>query len=378
MIKYWLKESWALFCFYRLRLLFGLLGITIGIGAACALCAINFMVTKNSESVLAKYGQSRFIATFSPTKLIEKKQGKQHLNIHQISSFCHKPHDDLTIIAYHVVNLKNEQMIVGTLSGIEKHLQWALKAGRPLHRLDEKVKVAMVGSRVGAAVGSLLNLFGTYVEVIGVLEETELNPLLDFDANHAIFLGFETLARLKPFPWVDSFIVQSNTCTLFEAKSQFKSLMKSQFMIEELFIRDATIFQLALLKQVNMTVQMLKIIAITTLLLGTLSIINLLVILIDERKKEMGLRLAMGATALSIGWQFLREIMMLCCLGAVLGIVFGHIAAYIIVMKLGLIYYFGWFSWIIGFIVAIAMGILAGSLPLIFATKSHPVKLLNS
>ncbi len=377
-LKYWLKDGWALFCFYRVRLLFGLLGITIGIGAASALCAINFVVAKNSETVLEKYGQSRFVATVMPNSLLEKKQAKQNLSATPLTLFCHKHNHDLALIPYHVVNLKNKKVVVGTLSGIDQHLQWPINTGRPLHRLDEQAKVAMVGSAVGAFVGTKLSLFGTYVEVVGVLQEIEPNPLLEFDVNHSIFVGIETLARIKPFAWVDSFIVQNNKASLQETKNQFNATLKNWFLLSQVFIRDATLFQLAMLKQVSMTVQMLKIIALTTLLLGTLSIVNLLVILIDERKKEMGLRLAMGATALTIGWQFFREIMMLCCLGAVFGIVFGHIAAYIIVMKLGLIYYFGWFSWVVGFVVAIAMGIVAGILPLIFAAKSHPVKLLNS
>lgn len=377
-MKYWLKDAWALFRFYRVRLLFGLLGITIAIGAACALCSINFVVAKNSETVLEKYGQSRFVATVTPHSLFEKKQAKQNLSASQIALFCHKHNHDLTLIPYHVVNLKNETVLVGTLSGIEQHLQWPINTGRPLHRLDEQAKVAMVGSAVRANVGTKLSLYGTYVEVVGVLQEMEPNPLLEFDVNHSIFVGLETLARIKPFAWVDSFIVQNKNASLQETKNQFNTTLKTWFLLSQVFIRDATLFQLAMLKQVNMTVQMLKIIALTTLLLGTLSIVNLLVILIDERKREMGLRLAMGATALAIGWQFFREIMMLCCLGAVFGIVFGHMAAYIIVMKLGLIYYFGWFSWVVGFVVAIAMGIVSGILPLIFAAKSHPVKLLNS
>jgi|GEM_PF-6523703 len=376
--SYWLKEGWALFRFYRLRLLLGLLGISIGIGAACALFSINFVVAKNSENVLAKYGQSRFIATLTPMSLLEKKQAKQHLSAPYITSFCHKYKDYLTLIPYQVVNFKDEKVIVGTLSGIEKHLEWPLDSGRALHRLDQQDTVAVVGKRVGAVVGTQIALYGRYFEVVGVLGEVEPNPLIEFDPNQAIVISIEMLARIKPLPWVDSFIVQSDSESLVVAKSQFKALIKSSFLIEQMFIRDATLFQLALLKQVNMTVQMLKMIALTTLLLGTLSIVNLLVILIDERKREMGLRLAMGATALTISWQFLREIMMLCCLGAALGIVFGHLAAYIIVMKLGLTYYFGWFSWCIGFPVALAMGILAGTLPLVFATTCHPVKLLNS
>ncbi len=177
---------------------------------------------------------------------------------------------------------------------------------------------------------------------------------------------------------MNSFIVQSEQLPLLVAEQAFKDKIKIMLGIEQVLLRDATLFAQVLIKQVSMTVQMLKMLALTTLLLGMLSMLNLLIILIDERKKEIGLRAALGATAWTIGWQFLREILTLCVLGAIGGIVFGHLAAYIIVMKLGLTYYFGWFSWLVGLPVSVIMGTLAGIIPIFFVTRLHPVKLLNS
>src|SRR5262249_10628068 len=155
----------------------------------------------------------------------------------------------------------------------------------------------------------------------------------------------EMFALLKEIEWIESFIVQGKNSSLIQAEENFKEKAKLALAMSDIFIKDATIFQKAILKQANTTVEMLTTIAIMSLLLGGLSILNLLLILYDERRKEVGLRLAMGATPLQISWQFLREIALLCSIGAMGGIVFGHLAAYIIVIKLGLIYHFGWFSW---------------------------------
>lgn len=377
-LSYWLKEGLSLFRFYRLRLILSIVSIIVGIGAVCALSSINHIVALNSEKMLAQFGQVPFIATVVPRTAADKKKAEQALNAAQMFSLCQKHDNKINIIPYQVVHHDKRNMVVGTLNGFDESLNWPLASGRRLHRLDLQSKVAVVGQRVQAKLKSLINISGSYVEVVGILGNIEPSPLLDFDPNDAIFIGIEMLARLKPFPWVDSFIVQSLSMPLLSAEQHFTKLLKSHLGNIEIFIRDAKVFQQALLKQVNMTIQMLKMIALTTLLLGFLSIVNLLVILIDERKKEIGLRLAMGATAFDIGWLFLREIMLLCCLGSVLGIVFGHLAAYIIVMKLGLTYYFGWLSWSIGLPVSAAMGFISGILPIYFAANCHPVKLLNA
>ncbi|HRE30852.1 MAG TPA: ABC transporter permease, partial [Candidatus Berkiella sp.] len=308
----------------------------------------------------------------------EKKQVEQNLNVHNIGNWCWQHQNELTLVPYVVSTFKPDKVVVGTLSGIEKHLQWSIAEGRALHRLDEKSKVVVIGQGVAATLGSVLSLEGQYVEVVGILAPIEQNPLLEFDPNKSIFIGLEMLARLKAIPWVDSFIIQTDHTTLSDAQHTFKTKVRTWFGIKSMFIRDATFFAQVLHKQVNMTVKMLKMIALTTLLLGMLSIINLLVILIDERKKEIGLRLALGATPLVVFWQFLREITFLCSFGAVGGIVFGHLAAYIIVMQLGLTYYFGWFSWAVGLPVSMLMGIFVGIIPTLFAAQLHPVKLLNS
>jgi len=376
MFNYWLTQGWFLLRFYRLRLLLSLLSIAVGIGAVCALYAINFIVAKNSEELLIKYGQSRFCASIAPVTSLGKKQAALYLNASQTASLA-RTDESLTLIPCQVIHFKQESVIVGTVGGIEHHLQWPVSVGRGLHRLDEEAKVAVVGRALGLKIGDPISLFGTYFTVIGVLGEIEENPLLEFSPNHAIFIGIPMLARLKSIPWVDSFIAQSQQLTLSQAKELLQAKMNA-WQIDGLFIRDASFFQLALLKQVKTTVQMLKLIALTTLFLGALSMINLLVILIDERKKEIGLRMALGATLADIGWQFLREIMMLCCLGALLGIVFGQLAAYIIVIKLGLTHYFSGYSWLVAVVTCALMGSLAGIVPAIFAAKWHPVKLLNS
>lgn len=376
MFNYWLSQGRFLWRFYRLRLLLSLLSIAVGIGAVCALYAINEIVAKNSEEVLVKYGQSRFCVTIAPVTSLGKKQAALYLNPSQIANVAHKD-EYLNLIPCQVNHFKKESVIVGTVGGIEHDLQWPVRVGRGLHRLDEEAKVAVVGSELGLKVGDPISLYGNYFTVVGVLGEIEENPLLEFSPNHAVFIGIPMLARLKSLPWVDSFIVQSPQLTLLQAKERLHAQMNA-WQIDGVFIRDPSIFQLALLKQVKTTLQMLKLIALATMSLGMLSMINLLVILIDERKKEIGLRIVLGATLTNIARQFLFEIMMLCTMGAIAGIVFGQLAAYIIVIKLGLTYFLSGFSWFLGAITSLLMGSLAGMVPAIFAIRWHPVKLLNS
>lgn len=394
MLSLWVKDAYALFCYYKTRFILSLIGIVIGVGSICALTALNNIVESNSREFLKKFGGSRFVLTVIPHSPLTRKVADKKLSSEEVRSFCQQYQQEFLMAPYQLLNGKSsfnfkalDSIVLATVPEMFTLMQWPLESGRYLHPLDINNKVIVIGSSfadklkergVNNILGTMVNIEGHYFSIIGVLKDIEFNPLLDFDPNHSLFFDLNFLNRFKSKNFIDSFIIQGMTQDLLSSENQ----IRERFIIDleniRIFFRDALLFQKALFKQVTLTMNILALVAAITLFLGALSILNLLMVLIDERKKEVGLRLALGATSFHIWGQFLVETMCLCIVGGLGGIVFGQITAYIIVRKLEITYYCDWSSWLIGLPISLLLGLVVGMIPARLAVKHHPVKLLNS
>ena len=389
----YLSDIIALFKYYRARIIFSLVGIAVGIGAICALIALNGIVKKNSQEFIEKFGGSRFVLNVMATTA-DKKLLKEQLNFDQVNKFIKPLSKDYQMVPYKLLSSKArfdlvdiEAVSLATSSDIFKIMQWEIAQGRKLHPLDEKDKVVVIGAKVVKKLGELgiqdvigqvINIDGYYFSIVGTLQEKEFNPVLDFDVNDAVLLDLHFLSRFENDTAVDSFIVQGSKHELKTSEQILKERLIQKLGNVRFFFRDALMFEKALFKQVTLTMNMLTIVAAVTLFLGIISILNLLFILIDERKKEIGLRMSVGATSRDIGKQFLIETSCLSMIGGCGGIVLGQLIAYLIVLKLDITYYAQFFSWLVGVPISLLIGLSVGFIPARFAGKMDPVKLINS
>ena len=129
-------------------------------------------------------------------------------------------------------------------------------------------------------------------------------------------------------------------------------------------------------RMMNMISLILSAIAAISLLVGGIGIMNIMLVTVTERKKEIGIRKALGATNSAIRNQFLIESATLTLLGGALGVVVGVFLSYIAVAKAFPSYFI--FSLntngiIISFVVSVSIGIFFGFYPAIKAAKLDPV-----
>jgi ABC-type antimicrobial peptide transport system, permease component len=129
-------------------------------------------------------------------------------------------------------------------------------------------------------------------------------------------------------------------------------------------------------KMMNMISLILSAIAAISLLVGGIGIMNIMLVTVTERKKEIGIRKALGATNSAIRNQFLIEATTLTLLGGVLGVATGVFLSYIAVSKAFPSYFI--FSLttngiIISFVVSVSIGIFFGLYPAVKAAKLDPV-----
>ena len=118
-------------------------------------------------------------------------------------------------------------------------------------------------------------------------------------------------------------------------------------------------------------------VALITLLASSIGLMNIMLVAVNERTKEIGLIKALGGTKKDIRNQFLWESILISLLGAVVGIIVGILLGNLIAMllKSGLVLLWGWI--IGGILVCSVVGLIAGLYPAIKASKLNPIDALR-
>lgn len=185
------------------------------------------------------------------------------------------------------------------------------------------------------------------------------------------------------FTNVDTILVRAASETeIQDAVRQITDLLHDRHNIRagqpnDFNIRDMTEASKALSSTSDLMSGLLLSVALISLAVGGVGIMNIMLVSVTERTREIGLRMAVGAKGLDILWQFLTEAVALCLLGGIVGIGVGRLAS------LGVWYFKGWPiqfylpAVIAAFLVSFAVGVLFGFYPAYRASKLDPIDALR-
>ena len=165
---------------------------------------------------------------------------------------------------------------------------------------------------------------------------------------------------------------------LYEAKGLFRKIRKVGFTEEDDFdlVKSDNLASM-LIGNLQKVTAGATIIGLITLLGAAIGLMNIMLVSVTERTREIGVRKAMGATQNIIKMQFLIESVVICVLGGLLGILLGIIIGNLISMALETGFFIPWFWIIAGVIICIVVGLLSGYIPAKRASKLDPIESLR-
>jgi putative ABC transport system permease protein len=379
-----------------------MLGIIIGVGAVITMLAIGQGAEYSVKEQIASLGTNVLII-FPGSQM----QGGLRVGAGSMTTLTQQDaqaiQTECPAVAYVSPDTRaNGQVIAGNLNwatGIEgvgtdylQIRQWNIQTGNFFTDQDVKAaaKVCVLGTTVADnlfpdtnPVGQTIRITNVPVKVTGVLTKKGQNAMGQ-DQDDIILSPYTTvLDRLSRFPYLREIIVSATDPNAIDlAQKQITDLLRMRHKINGFNDDDFTIRnQSDLASAATSTSQILTIllasIASVSLLVGGIGIMNIMLVSVTERTREIGIRMSVGARGKDILTQFLIEALVLSLLGGITGIISGVAGSKIISGFAGWPTFITVFSIVLSFGFSILVGLFFGFYPARKASMLNPIDALR-
>jgi putative ABC transport system permease protein len=279
----------------------------------------------------------------------------------------------------------------GTTAGYDRSGIVTMAEGRFFVDIEDKTNqlVAVIGSSVadnffpyGSPVGQTIDIGGQEFRVIGVMQKREQmgGGEGSNDINNIIFIPFEVARKLKPNA-DDLFILAvARPAMMEEAQDQIEDLLRRRRQVP---FDKPNNFGIATPESIVSSFRAIMagvaiamvVISSVGLMVGGIGVMNIMLVSVTERTKEIGTRKAVGARRRDILWQFLIEAMTLTGTGGVIGLLLGW--ATTLLIRLFIPSYVPLWAPVAGFVASVGIGLVFGLWPAWKAARLDPIEALR-
>ncbi len=271
---------------------------------------------------------------------------------------------------------------------------WEPIKGRNFTENEEKYrkKVVVIGATIQKELFGSTNPIDKTIRikkipfsVIGVLEEKGKLPD-GRDQDDLIQMPISTfqrkLAGMKKNLFNAIILSAKRKDRMNHAATEIRSILRQNHKLREKDDDDFTIFTQDDISQASDAASavlniLLLIIASISLIVGGIGIMNIMLVTVTERTKEIGIRMAIGATTSAILKQFMLEAIVICLMGGLLGIILGATIANIVGLVLGWPIFISYTAVWISLSSSVLIGLFFGYYPALKASRLNPVEALS-
>ncbi|MGF9917986.1 ABC transporter permease [Bacillus toyonensis] len=368
----------------KIRAFLTMLGIIIGVSSVIVMVAIGQGSTKEVQDQIGNLGTNVLTVSITDSDATFKEtDAKQIQDIDGIKAIAPTVSGRVTV--------KHEKMntqvsMIGTTSSYLDVRDLKLHSGRFIADLDQgnHSKIAVLGSDtaqtlfgLGDPVGNSVKVNGTSYKVVGVLES--VGSSLGTSGDSTIIVPLSTGQRLAATTNVGTTYVKvENEDMINFISSRIEGTMHSIVGDTDSYSVSSPKDLMETASSVNDTMTlMLGGSAAISLIVGGIGIMNIMLVSVSERTKEIGIRKAIGAKRKNILLQFLIEAVVLSSFGGIIGIGIGVISAQIFTLATGTTIAYSIPVMLLSFVFSLLVGVVFGVFPANKASKLDPIQALR-
>lgn len=398
------KAAWQHLTLHKRRTLLSLLGILFGILALVAVGNVSLAMKRRVEIELNKFGPNLVIVRAGVVYVHGRSQRQfsfaKTLKMGDVKAIRHSilgidiaiPLSEKEFSIRYKQN-KTTARLIGAGPKIFELRNLGLLKGKFYSEGDERLaqRNVVLGYKVwetlfsgGDAIGKTILIRRVPCKVIGILEKKGVD-LAGEDQDSVIYTPLSTMMRR--FLNVDYFstilIKAKEKKNIANIKEETERLLRKRHKIGPGGKDDFTVYTLSEMTKkkeegLKLVSLLSKMAATISFSIGGLGIFAMMLLSVSERKREIGIRRAVGAKKGDILIQFLGESLFISLFGGIGGVVLGIIISLIIIIISGLPLVINPIHLALAFFISISLGVLSGLYPAYLATSIEPIEVLKA
>jgi len=373
----------------KMRTFLTMLGIIIGVCAVIVLVSVVQGSTGSITDSIESLGANSITLTFTG------RNSTKNVTYEEMQVFLD---ENSEYVSYVVPNIKANHMIkyqstnissgvVGTTKDYIEVNNRDISQGRFINDIDteRRRKVAVIGSYTAQElfgfenpVGNSIKINNEIFSIIGVLE-----PISDSEKgsdDDTVIIPYSAGRTVFGTKKISSYVVWASTSdNVEEATKRLKNFLFDKFGDED----DYSVFSIASMMDAldeitGMMALLTAGIAGISLVVGGIGIMNIMLVSVTERTREIGIRKAIGAKRSSIMSQFLIEAAIVSCMGGIIGILLSCLGTFLLGNAMGINAFPSTSVMLGAFVFSAAIGIFFGWAPASKASKLNPIDALHA
>lgn len=359
-----------------------LLGIAMGCAAVVALLDVGHSAAQHARQVFQGMGSELMVANLIPVA-----DGGARAPV--ATGFAAAPGAvrGLAPLAMTVADARRgaasqSLMVAGSTPALAEVLGLQVQHGRLLAARDAHSTHVLLGagvaSQLQAGVGDRVQLGRYLFEVVGVLAPRGYNPMVPLAVDDAVLMPLAGLRRLSASSQISVVLaLAADDTRMAEAAAVLQLFLQVQIPAMQVEVLLAQQLLDGMARQSRLFTGLLAGLGGIALLVGGVGVMNVMLMNVSERRREIGVRMALGARPADIAWLFLLEALLLAGAGALLGALLGVLAAWGFTAASGWQLQLDPLSIPLGVCSALASGVFFGLQPALAAARLQPVVALR-
>jgi len=374
----------------KLRSFLTMLGIIIGVAAVIILVSIMDGVTGQVSDAFESFGMNNItvsITSRGSTRYVEPDDMYKIIDENpELFLYCSPKVTTSATIKSPDSSDSTNSTVTGVDETFDEISELATEQGRFLQYIDidKMLKVCVIGTYYeqeyygrGKAVGETIKINGEPYTIVGVLEEQADSS--ENSSDQCIYIPYGNASKMSWNSTIGSYTVtMKDSEHLNQAKAVLKTELTEILGSENFFTLIATQEIMDAMDSIMDTLKgALVVIAGISLLVGGIGIMNIMLVSVTERTKEIGIRKSLGAKKRHIMQQFVIEAATVSGIGGIMGILLGGVAAYLLGSLMDITVIPSVSAVAVSFSVSVAIGIIFGYLPAKNAANLNPIDALR-